>query len=568
VFGQAQPDQTLTPSHNCVSPKRMVFRSGEGQCRLMRKYARILVSYFSSVPLWVKIAGIQIFPIVLISLTVLYSTKNTLDTLAESVNPEVLSDLYTNVILNSSFTIGIAVAAATAFALLLSIFLVRPFRQVLSAIQQVEMGDFSARVSVWSQDEIGQMLKAFNNMIVELQSTQSALIHRNWQLASVNELAESVSVGQGTDAVIEFALKKVIGIMAADIGAIYLLSPDGEEFALKAVEGTISPDVLDVLENSPSGRNMIRSVVQSGHALVIQDTHTYPVPSGDDFSFILQDGFQTWACSPLKVEGDVIGVYQLGRYKNKPPVHFDNALLEVVGNVVGVSLSNAQLLRDLRIKEAELRRALHRAVEVQEDERKRLARELHDEIGQALTSILIQLKTVQDEKDVNEIINRIDNLRQLTSETIEELRRLAMDLRPTALDNLGIAAALRWHTRQCAERAGVDIHFSEPDYFERLPSHIELILYRVAQEGLNNAIRHGKASRIELGLEIDETTVRLTISDNGKGFQKNERYSGLGLVGIRERVELLEGHFTLDSSPGTGTCLLIEIPVPVKETPL
>jgi two-component system sensor histidine kinase DegS len=88
-------------------------------------------------------------------------------------------------------------------------------------------------------------------------------------------------------------------------------------------------------------------------------------------------------------------------------------------------------------------------------------------------------------------------------------------------------------------------------------------LYRVAQEGLNNAIRHGKATQILLGLEVDASMARLIINDNGKGFQKNERYSGFGLVGIRERVELLQGHFTLNSSPGSGTNLLIEVPVPI-----
>ena len=528
----------------------------------MRKFWQIPISYLKSVPLWLKITGIQIFPVLLISLAILYFIKNIL--ISEG-NHGVLAGDYHNLMVSLLVTIGVAVAASVIFAYLLSLILVRPTKQVLSAIHQVEMGDFSARVSVWSRDEIGQMLKAFNNMIEELQVTQLALIHRNWQLTSVNELAESVTVGQGADAVIESALKRVVTIMEADFGAIYLCPPDDTNPKLKAIHGAISPTLLEMLECYNRGGELLQKVTESGHALVIQDTHPSPSSTGDDFSFILQDDFHTWVCSPLKVEGDVIGVYHLGRRKGEPNIYYDTALLEVVGNVVGVILSNAQLLKDLRLKESELRRALHRAVEVQEDERKRLARELHDEIGQALTSILIQLKTVQEEKDVKVIISRIDNLRQLTSQTIEELRRLAMDLRPAALDSLGIEAALRWYAHQCSERTGVEILFSESDYPDRLPSHLELILYRVAQEGLNNAIRHGKATRIHLGLEVDSSMVRLIINDNGMGFHQNERYSGLGLVGIRERVELLQGHFTLNTSPGSGTNLLIEIPVPIKE---
>lgn len=531
----------------------------------MWKYWQILISHLKSVPLWLRITAIQVLPVLLISLAVLYSVRNFP---ISGGDDAILAEDYHQLSVRLSITIGVAVAASAVSAYLLSLVLIFPLKQVLSAIHRVEMGDFSASVSVWSQDEIGQMLKAFNNMIEELHVTQSALIHKNWQLTSVNELAESVIVGQGEDAVIESALKRVVTIMESDFGAIYLCSPGAADPQLKAIHGEVSPALLEVLENSDLGRELLQEVFESGRALVIQDTHANSFTTGKDFSSILQDDFHTWVCSPLKVEGEVIGFYHVGRRNGRRNIYYDTALLEVVGNVVGVNLSNAQLLKDLRYKESELRRALHRSVEVMEDERKRLARELHDEIGQALTSILIQLKTVQEEHDVKVIINRIDNLRQLTSQTIEELRRLAMDLRPAALDSLGIAAALRWYARQYSERTGVEILFSEPDYADRLPSHIELILYRVAQEGLNNAIRHGKATRILLSLEVDDSMIRLIINDNGKGFHKNEHYSGLGLVGIRERVELLQGHFTLSSSPGSGTNLLIEIPVPVQEVPL
>ena len=528
----------------------------------MWKSWQILISYLKSVPLWLKITGIQVIPVLLISLADLYFINNFLK--SES-NLAILAQDYSQLNFRLSITIGVAITISVICAYLLSLILIHPTKQVLTAIHQVEMGDFSARVSVWSQDEIGQMLKAFNNMIEELQITQSALIHKNWQLTSVNELAESVTVGQGADAVIKSALKRVVTTMESDFGAIYLGHPGAPDLQLKTIHGTITPALLEKLECSEPGKKLLQKVFESGHALVIQDSHTHPTSPVDDFSFILQGDFHTWTCSPLKVEGEVIGVYHLGRRKDRPNIYYDTALLEVVGNVVGVNLTNAQLLMDLRHKESELRRALHRSVEVMEDERKRLARELHDEIGQALTSILIQLKTVQGEKDIKVIGNRINNLRQLTSETIEELRRLAMDLRPAALDNLGIAAALRWYARQCSERTGVEILFSEPDNSDRLPPHIELILYRIAQEGLNNAIRHGKATQILLGLEVDASMVRLVISDNGKGFHKNDHYSGLGLVGIRERVELLQGQFTLNSAPDSGTFIRIEIPVPIQE---
>jgi signal transduction histidine kinase len=221
-----------------------------------------------------------------------------------------------------------------------------------------------------------------------------------------------------------------------------------------------------------------------------------------------------------------------------------------------------QLLKELQKKEAELRRALQRAVEYQEAERKRISRELHDEIGQALTSILIRLKALQDETDTETIAERLDGLRYLTSESIEELRRLAVDLRPAILDHLGILPALRWYIQQLAGQSDLTIQFTGPEKVERLPEEIELVLYRVAQEGLTNAIRHSQASQVEVVLEQSAHVLRLRVIDDGKGFDPQNLDRGLGLVGIRERVELLNGNCGVNTTPGEGTCLWVEIPLP------
>jgi signal transduction histidine kinase len=221
-----------------------------------------------------------------------------------------------------------------------------------------------------------------------------------------------------------------------------------------------------------------------------------------------------------------------------------------------------QLLKELQKKETELRRALQRAVEYQEAERKRISRELHDEVGQALTSILIRLKALQDETDTETIAERLDGLRYLTSESIEELRRLAVDLRPAILDHLGILPALRWYIQQLADQSDLTIQFIGPEKIERLPEEIELVLYRVAQEGLTNAIRHSQASQVEVVLEQSVHVLRLRVVDDGKGFDPQNLDRGLGLVGIRERVELLKGKCGVDTTPGEGTRLWVEIPLP------
>jgi len=226
-----------------------------------------------------------------------------------------------------------------------------------------------------------------------------------------------------------------------------------------------------------------------------------------------------------------------------------------------LAFERKRLLTQLQKTEIELHRALRRAVEYQEAERKRISRELHDEIGQALTSILIRLKALQDETDMETIAERVDGLRYLTSESIEELRRLAVDLRPAILDHLGILPALRWYVQQLTEQADLPIQFNGPDKMERLPEAVELVLYRVAQEGLTNAIRHSHAAHIEVILEESPDALRLRVVDDGVGFDSQKLDRGLGLLGMRERVELVNGKCGVDTMPGEGTCLWAEIPL-------
>lgn len=238
-----------------------------------------------------------------------------------------------------------------------------------------------------------------------------------------------------------------------------------------------------------------------------------------------------------------------------------DALVKNQKELERLDAENNHLITDMRQKEDELRLALRRAVDYQEEERKRISRELHDEIGQALTSILIRLKSLQDATDLEVIADRINGIRSLASQTIEEMRRLSMDLRPAALDNLGIIPALRWYIGQSMEQNEIEIQFIAPERMERLPPEVEIVLYRVAQEGLNNAIRHSQAKHIEVKLDHTPRFVWLSIRDNGHGFDPDTLHRGLGLVGVRERVELLKGNCRIDTQRGNGTRLWVEIPL-------
>jgi signal transduction histidine kinase len=223
---------------------------------------------------------------------------------------------------------------------------------------------------------------------------------------------------------------------------------------------------------------------------------------------------------------------------------------------------NARLVAELQAKSFRLEQLLHHAISAQEAERKRLARELHDETGQSLTSILLRLKALQTETDLEVIHDRLNGLRYLTGETLEEVRRLSMDLRPTALDDLGLVPAIRWYVQEWSKRGEIEIAFNPSVTTDRLPSDHEIILYRAVQEGLTNIARHAEAKRATVALEQSANSIWLTITDDGKGMNPgSSNRNGMGLDGMRERVALVGGRLQVDSSPDTGTRILIELPL-------
>jgi signal transduction histidine kinase len=376
----------------------------------------------------------------------------------------------------------------------------------------------------------------------------------------MNEIAETVSLGKGVDSVLEAALDRLMELLKADSGTIYLLDEGNDTLEMRSVRGDLASDLTTLAKRVQVHHTPMQRVLESGEPLFLEDisqAHEYP----SQISEILQrEGYASWVCVPITAQAEVLGTMCLssrGKHALNPNyIQF----LYAIGNVIGIGISNRQLLDSLALKEGQLRNALHRAVQIQEEERKRLARELHDGASQALTSILIRLRALDAEDDHEILSDRLESLRYLTAETLEELRRLSLDLRPAALDNLGIVPALRWFTKRSSESSGLNIKLNSPDHLDRLPSEMEITLYRIAQEAITNTIRHAQATSINIKLERGAHCMWLTIEDDGQGFEMERRINGLGLVGIQERIALLDGSMKIDSSPGHGTKLWIEIP--------
>ena len=259
---------------------------------------------------------------------------------------------------------------------------------------------------------------------------------------------------------------------------------------------------------------------------------------------------------PLVVRGAAMGVIAAHDKQGPDPRFSDDdvRIAEIFAGRAAVAVELSQRVA---------RDALQRVVTAQELERRRLARELHDETGQALTSILLSLRTVEEAEDEQELRAAIGEVRELVRSTLQDVRQLAVELRPKVLDDFGLVAALERLTQSFGEQTGMSVHFQQMwPTADRLPAEIETALYRIVQESLTNIVKHARATSVSVVLTRKDDSVSVVVEDDGVGFEPHRaREDGIGLAGMRERVALLGGRLAIESRPGAGTTFVAEVPL-------
>jgi signal transduction histidine kinase len=223
-----------------------------------------------------------------------------------------------------------------------------------------------------------------------------------------------------------------------------------------------------------------------------------------------------------------------------------------------------QRVRDRRLTE-ELQRLSTRLVSVQEDERRTIARELHDEVGQALTAVKVELAVAQRACEATGAAPRLERVQSITEDVLHRIRNLSHLLHPALLDDLGLEAALEAYLGGVGGRHGLDMEFTHDRSRQRLAPELETAVYRIVQEAVTNVVAHARATRCQVSIAGLAESVRVTIEDNGSGFDTDasgdaRRVSGLGLIGIRERAAQFGGTFSIESAPGLGTLVTVELP--------
>ncbi|MGD8462585.1 MAG: GAF domain-containing sensor histidine kinase [Anaerolineae bacterium] len=394
--------------------------------------------------------------------------------------------------------------------------------------------------------------------MIDVQDREKSLRQRAVEeLEAVNAVALTLTQPYDLDAMLDRALGRVLEVVGGleSRGAIFLLDPWGQTLKLRAHRG-VSPEFLEVAQEVPLGECLCGITAESGEVLVVRNALEHPnharCPESEPHSHV---------CVPLKSKERLLGVIDFFLHVDESIDVIDQQMYAAIGRQVGVAVENARLCESLRFYVRRITRA-------QEDERRRIARELHDDTVQSLIDLSRRLDHLASSGDSfsDSSLERMEHLQVRIGEILQGVRRYSRDLRPSVLDDLGLLPAVEGLLADLRSE-GLATSLEIVGEERRLAPEIELELFRSVQEALNNVRRHARATEVSITVQFSDRRVRITVQDNGRGFELlgstgDFALTGkFGLLGMEERAQLLRGHFKVLTSHGKGTIVIVDVPV-------
>ncbi len=441
---------------------------------------------------------------------------------------------------------------------------VKPIRMLTAAAKRVAAGDFKAAIPVKRQDEIGQLSAAFYTMTQELARSRDEIVSRNRELSALNAIDATVSQSLNLKDVLENAMQKVLEVTGTTAGCVFLSDSDGNKLEMMNCIG--SSNVFKCQESSSSGANCAcHQVLRYGQTLMVNHVSQCPMLGEDK---VMKEDTGCFASVPIKSKDRTLGIMNVACSGKGCFTEDDFRLLDSIGYHVGLAIENSILYEEAKQKEKLRGQLLSSVISAQEEERKRIARELHDEFGQTLTGLIMSIESSENMTlpEQSPLKEKLKNAKSLVARALENMRRLTLNLRPSALDDLGLIAAIRAYAQTHLEAVGVQVEFETKSLSERLAPTVETALFRIIQEAINNIAKHAEAHNVRIQLEVNSGKITAIVEDDGQGFdvvavfKSRTGAQSLGLLGIQERATLLGGSFNIKSRIGQGTRLVVEIP--------
>ncbi len=400
------------------------------------------------------------------------------------------------------------------------------------------------------------------------QDPESETKNRIDDLFALSRVSAAISGLRELEAILRVGLNSVLDIMDGAAGGIMLLDEQTETLSY-CVYHNLSPTYAEEMYLR-LGEGIAGKVAQSGRSIVLDDISLEPSAARPDL--IRTEGLRAFLSVPLRAKGNVLGVMNVASPVPRRFSKRDMHLLHSIGDLLGIAIEQAKLYEQLTKSKERYRQLARQILLTQEEERRRIARELHDETSQTLSGLALNLRVLMEMAEMIgiqdiEFKTRLEKTHSLAVQVGTEVSRLIANLRPTLLDTLGLIPAIH----QCAETnltpLGIDVSFEFEEVGKSLPPEVEAGLFRWAQGAIGNIMQHSQARNATISLKRDGDELVLCISDNGRGFDVAELTAieesgrGAGLFSMKERISLLGGTCSVQSQPGQGTTVAARVPL-------
>ena len=361
-------------------------------------------------------------------------------------------------------------------------------------------------------------------------------------------------------ALLERVLVVTGSIFGASIGAVLLADAESNQLRVRSATG-MSPGFGDGVSIG-KGHGFTGQIFETGEPDILPDLTR---SSGLLNRELREKARALWGV-PLKINDRIIGVLIIGFDRTYPWLPTELELFRAVADRSALAIDRARMTDALREREARIVELSGHLLKAQEEERKRISRELHDETGQALMVIRLYLEMLDGVVKTRIGKAKIGELLAVVDRTIEGIRRIIGRLSPLVLQELGLVSAIRKEAKDLARNAGVKTQVEISDGFGRLDPVIETAVYRVVQESLHNVAKHAHAQNVEIQMDVEGDTLQLTIADDGMGIHavSNPLRPSFGMAGMQERIATLGGQMKVDSADGEGTKISVTVPVPAR----
>ncbi len=435
----------------------------------------------------------------------------------------------------------------------------------------IDRDDTYLKVSVYPlRDNYGR-IKAIIELkrdITAATELESHILRRYEELLALSRVSAALSGLRKLDTVLKVALDSVLNIMNGTIGGILLLDEQTQTLSYHVYQGLSARYVKEM--HLRLGEGIAGRVAQNGKSILLEDISVDPYVAYPDL--VSTEGLKAFISVPLRSRDKVLGVINVASHMPRQFMKNDMHLLHSIGDQLGVAIEQARLYERLRKARERLRRLAQQNLMAEEVERRRIARELHDETSQALSGLALQLQALVDMAEMSgnqdaKFITGLKKVQSLTVQVHSEVSRLIADLRPALLDTLGLVPAIRQYAEARLHPLDINVSVETKGVDIGLSTQVEVALFRFSQGAVGNIAQHSGAKKAAIVLEYGDDELLLRISDDGQGFDVSkitdveENGRGRGLFSMRERIGFLGGTGSIESQLGIGTTVWARVPI-------